>query len=211
MGLDHISPEEVTEVLGLSYREEQLSLLDETLPDRGTLACLWGSGYTLIPAPPEDVGFRQIHERNPGFFAPYMDTESLFSCCDVVSAGTWVAIQKEASKRTRKKTWREQQLNIMDRVEYVPNIAQLCWAVTMYRQVRGRLLLRESYSGSSSIVAGVRLYASHLGVRGTPYWTHSHGEYPPRFPSYDSQLHIFGAEWEKGRYPDVGIASGWRI
>ncbi len=146
LGDDFISPEEVTTTYGISYTEDQLKNLGETLPDEKTLQWYRSHGYMLVAGPPTEMNLLQIRDLDNQLFYSktegwYSKDREKFARNDKVSAGKWLAIRKEAVPNSFSKNWSEQQELITEN-EYVPNASEVSYAVITYFKVRNIYLFK---------------------------------------------------------------------
>ena len=70
----------------------------------------------------------------------YAEDREKFAKTDVVKAGEWLAIRKEALPNSFSKNWDEQQ-NLITEAEYIPNAPEVSYATTAYFKVHGIYLL----------------------------------------------------------------------
>jgi len=158
LGDDFILPEDVANVYGFHYSDEQMTAFADTLPDEKTLQWLRTNGYMLLATPPSDMNLLQVRDldnqlfysKNDGWYAK--DKEK-FSRNDIVKAGEWLMVRKEQYVNSRSKSWDEQQ-KLLTEVEHVPNAPEVSYAVTAYYKVRGVYLLKGVYVRTSSVDAG---------------------------------------------------------
>lgn len=155
LDIDFISPKEMMDTYGFSYSQEQLKYLNNTLPSIETLIWLQKNGYILIPGPPEDMNLINIRNLDGSLFLSknggwYTSHKFGFSRKDFVKDSDWLAIRKEAHPLSFEKTWEQQQC-LLSKEEYVPNVAEISYAITVYYKIhRVRLFADEIYVRTSS-------------------------------------------------------------
>ncbi len=139
LGVDFVSPEDVTRVNGFIYTETQLEELAKTIPSsRIDVGWLKRGHYILMPAPPEPMSLSAVR-------GVHSDSDE----GDKTSFG-WLAIKKEAVPKSAGKPWHEQ-LKLLSSNERVPNAAELVWYVNTYFKVRGVRLFERIFVRSSSL------------------------------------------------------------
>jgi len=158
LGDDYITAEEVATAYGVSYTDEQLEHLADTLPDTQTILWLRANGYMLIAGPPTEMNLLEVRELDNKLFYSktegwYSKDKEKFAREDKVKAGEWLAVRKDEVPNSFSKTWKEQQ-DLITEDEYVPNAPEVSYAVTAYFKVRGIYLLRGKYVRTSSVDAG---------------------------------------------------------
>lgn len=160
LGNDFISPEDVANVYGFSYSEDQLAHFADTLPDFETLMWLRTNGYMLVTGPTTDqnlLGVRALdrslfYRKNDGD-GWFEEEKQTFSRTDMVRGGRWLMLRKGDVPNSRSKNWKEQS-SLVTSPEHVPNVAEVSYGVTVYRKVRGVYLLPNFYVRTSSAAAG---------------------------------------------------------
>jgi len=171
LGDDFLSPEDMAKAYGWSYSDEQVANFADTLPDFDTLMWLKSTGSILQATPPTDSNLLQVRDldnqvfyrKKDGWFAEKKHT---FSREDVVKAGQWPMVRKGLYPDSKSKTWKDQQ-NLLTEVEYVPNAAEMSYAVTAYFKVRGVYLLKGVYVRTSSVDAdGFRVFVGYFDSDG---------------------------------------------
>lgn len=166
LGDDFITPEEVASARGLVYTDEQTEALEANIPSDEVIAWCRGNGYMLIPSPPEAMSLIAIRSINRELFYSkeggwYAD--QLFANQERTEAASWLAIRKGNVPDSTGKKWKEQSALLSD-VERVPNVAELSWALTTYKEVRGAYLMNGPvYARTSSLdSAGYRVYVGRF-------------------------------------------------
>lgn len=184
LGDDYVTPEEVATAYGVSYTDEQLEHFADALPDTQTILWLRANGYMLIAGPTTELNLLQVRDLDNQLFYSktegwYAEDKEKFAQADVVNAGQWLAIRKEAVPNSFSKTWDEQQ-DLITKVEHVPNAPEVSYAVTAYCKVRGVYLLRGKYVRTSSVDAGgVHVYVGDFdedGLSVSDYWDGYRGD-----------------------------------
>ena len=190
LGDDFISHEDIATAYGVSYTEDQIKHFDDTLPDIQTILWLYVNRYILIAGMPTELNRLQIRMLHIKFFKSkteewYAVHREKLAKREVVKAGEWLAICKEAVPNSFNKTW-DQQMQLITEVEYVPNASEVIYAVTAYLKVRNIYLLRWKYVTTSSVDSN----GSHVSVG-----------------SLDKNGLNVNRSWDDKCYEDMGIAS----
>ncbi|MDP3955701.1 MAG: hypothetical protein Q8Q18_00435 [bacterium] len=137
LGDDYITPEEVATAYGVSYTDEELEHFADSLPDTQTILWLRVNEYMLIAGIPVGMHLLQIrglaselvYTQEKGWFS---EDHQDFAKNYKVSTGEWLAIRKgEVPNSSCKK------LDLLSKVEHVPNAGEVKFAVTSYLGVRG--------------------------------------------------------------------------
>lgn len=166
---DFIAPEEVAQIRGLVYADEQLEALQTSLPPLEVIAWCRGNGYLLLPNPPEAMSLLGVRDLNRGLFASkeggwYVD--QAFAAKETTEAATWLMIRKGIVPNSTDKKWKEQ-IPLISDVERVPNAAEFSWVLTTYKEVRGVYLMGGIYARTSSVGSGGRhVYVGLFGSDG---------------------------------------------
>ena len=150
LGDDYMSPNDVVEAYEFNYSEDQLINFDRTLPDIETVSWLRSNNYMLIATPPIEMGLSQVDRLYTGNGYDEKHTHPL-GHNDVVKAGEWLMMLKEPSSKSFSKDWDQQCLLPDKEVEYIPNIAEVGYAIATYNQVRNKLLLMEDRVRTNTI------------------------------------------------------------
>ena len=167
LGKDFITPEEVMAARpGVVYTDEQVAVLDRTLPSRENLEWLREHDYALVPAPPNAQSLVEHRSLVPTDFQNdntwFLDPSQSFSRTDKAGPG-WLAIKKTIVSDSTAKTWGKQQ-SLLSGVEHVPNSAELHWFLTTYHAVRKVRLMPTVYARTSSVGQdGARVYVGGFG------------------------------------------------
>lgn len=155
LGDDFLAPEEIAAARGLTYSEEQIAHLEQTLPSKETLKWLARSGYLLVAGSPrEEMSLLDVRELNRSYFYSkesgwYANSREAFARKDKVAC-RWLMLRKSIVLNSTSKTWREQQKLLSD-LETAPMAVELVWALTCYKAVRGQYLLGSVYARTSSV------------------------------------------------------------
>lgn len=157
LGIDFLSPKDLTKAYGWNYSNEQITNLTNTLPDIETIFWLYENGYILIATPPSETNLLQVYNLNSQLFYPmakswYNGLQQLLSRETPIKAGQWLAIRKEPHPHScAKKTW-DEQTALLSNVEYVPSVTEVAYAVTAYYKIRNiKLLYRPLVRTSSDV------------------------------------------------------------
>lgn len=173
LGDDFISPQEVAAAYGFSYSEDQLAHFANTLPDFETLMWLRTNGYMLVAVPAFDQNLLGVHALDRSLFYRkndgdgwFEDEKHTFSRTDMIRGRQWLMLRKGDVPNSRSKNWNEQS-KLVASPERVPNVAEVCYGVTVYRKVRGIYLLPNFYVRTSSVDAdGYRVSVGDFDERG---------------------------------------------
>ncbi len=154
LGNDFIRPLEVAEAYDAPYTATQLEELAWTLPEEKVLRWARDNGFAVLPGPPNEMNFLDIHELSTDFFYRkndpwFTDNRQTFARSDTVGA-TWLVVHKDPAPNSINKTWDEQQA-LLNGNERVPNAAEATWFLTTYAKVRGIRLVPNVYVRTSSV------------------------------------------------------------
>ncbi len=158
LGKDFIRPDEVAANRpGVVYSDEQFESFENMLPGREELEELRDDGYMLVPGPAQPMALLDIRSLKPGYFYTktggwYAEEKQRFSREDRAPT-KWLKLRKGPVPNSTGKNWDEQS-PLLSAVEHVPNDAEVEWAVTTYKAVRGIYLLPNVYVRTSSRTAG---------------------------------------------------------
>lgn len=155
LGDDYITAEQMARNYGTSYSDGQLDHFADTLPNMQILNWLHVNGYVLVSGPSTELNLLQVRELDSKLFHSktrgwYTEGNHEFSTDDMVKAGEWLAIRKEAVPSSFNETWGAQQ-HFLSEVERVPNVAEASYAVAVYFKVRGVRLLEDECVRTISI------------------------------------------------------------
>ena len=176
LGKDFISPEEISTARGLTYTDEQLAKLHDTLPAQEVLEWCRDNGMTLVAGPPKSMSLVEIQ---PNTHTWYSNKAQKFARADKVET-VWVALRKEPVPSSLSRNWLEQRELVVEPMT-VPNVAEAAWGFTTYKAVRGVYLLpnlwvRTSSFDSDGFLVSVGFFdAMGLGVSG--YWDYYRDDY----------------------------------
>ena len=152
---DFITPEEISQARGLTYSDEQLEVLQKSLPPLEVIAWCRGNGYLLLPNPPEEMSLLGVRDLNRDLFRSreggwYAD--QAFAREEKTGAATWLMIRKDIVPNSTNKKWKEQ-VPLVSNLERVPNAAEFSWALTTHKEVRGTYLIGGIYARTSSVAS----------------------------------------------------------
>jgi hypothetical protein len=180
LGDDFISPEDVASAYGFSYTKDQLAQFASTLPEEKTIQWLRTNGYMLVAGPTTDLNLLGVRALDRSLFyrkndgdSWFEDEKHTFSRTDMVRGGQWLMLRKGDVPNSRSKNWKEQ-ASLVTSPEYVPNVAEASYGITVYRKVRGVYLLSDFYVRTSYVDAdGVRVIVGYFDEQGLgvyDYW-----------------------------------------
>lgn len=153
LGEDFIPPETISEVLGIKYRSELRGKLTEKLPPMAIIEWCNANNHAVIAGPPRSMSILQIRKLRPDSFCSGNNwlLDQGFSRKDLVTAD-WIIIRKGVVPGSLNKALGEQMKLINDHVEFVPNCAQLGWALVVYGIItRQSFLPNRVYALTSSM------------------------------------------------------------
>jgi hypothetical protein len=107
LNADFYSPEVVQDAFGWRYSEDQLLRFATSIPDMRTLRKLQSNGFMLMARPPFALSSAGIFDTNLGLFCGAVSPHP-FLKTDVVRAGGWLMLRKEAHPLTYGLTTPEQ-------------------------------------------------------------------------------------------------------
>ena len=184
LGDDYLSPRDVVKAYGLCYSGDQKTSLAVTVPDLETLLWLRAEGCILVATLTTEYNLLQLCEIDNPVFCRKGDSwfakpRHTFSREDVVQSGQWLVFRKGAYPGSNNGLW-EEQSNLLTEVEYVPNVAEVVYAVQTYYKARGIDLLKEVSVRTSSITAhDGRVFVGSIGADGPSvcdFWDDGHKE-----------------------------------
>jgi hypothetical protein len=140
LGKQFISPGDIaSKIPALAYHPEHVADLEQTLPSKAELEDMRTTHF-LIAGPPTEMSLLALHDLFRDQFLSgssswYQLPEETFSQTDLVTPG-WLKPRRQFALATAEKFWPEQ-LALIPEPEYVMNIAETVWALTMLRIIRG--------------------------------------------------------------------------
>lgn len=185
LGDDIIFPEDVMSARDLSYTNEQLAQLADTLPSVEVFRWCKENNYAVMPGPPHSMNVLEVRALQPTLFfyetGGWYDWRERcpFSFNDKVEFG-WIAVRKGIVPGSIGKGW-VALCDLLSKEEKVPNVAKLVWFVTTYKLVRGTQFFTDCSARTSSIGEEGR----HIFVG-------------------DEKIQLY---WDDTRASDVGLAS----
>jgi hypothetical protein len=155
LGDDFIFPDEIAEARGLSYVEDQIRQLADTIPSEDILRWLKENNFCLLPGPPQPMSLLDVRSLESKLFYSesggwYIDQK--FAKNDKANC-EWLAIRKDPVSNSTHKTW-EEQLTLLSKEERVPNAGEMSWFITTYYKVRNVRLFESIYVRTSSVDSG---------------------------------------------------------
>ncbi len=187
LGDDVIFPDEVAEVRGLSYTEDQLRHFAGTIPSEEVLRSLQANNFALVAGPPSPMSILDVRQVESNLF--YSKTGGWYEgqkfARDDKVPTEWLAIRKDPVPNSTSRNWSEQ-LGLIKAEERVPDAGEISWFITTFFKVRGVRLFKSVYVRTSSVDSvGDRVY---VGV-------------------FDSDgLYVY-YYWDDYRCGDLGVAS----
>ncbi|OGI83337.1 hypothetical protein A2997_02495 [Candidatus Nomurabacteria bacterium RIFCSPLOWO2_01_FULL_36_10b] len=151
LGEDFITPEEISATCRIQYSPQQLIYFMDHPPDYDNIIWCKNNGFMLVAGPPNDMNLLQIrHSMEKTLFCnQYWYTGEWFGKNDWVKP-SWLMVRKREVPHSKHKNWMEQK-TLVRQPEYIPNVAELAWAVIMYKKVRGVYLLPNYMLRTSSV------------------------------------------------------------
>ncbi len=179
LGKDFISPSEIARQRNLVYARRLLAVCENTLPSEEDLVWCCDNDMSLMAGPPTVMSLIDVRAVKPWFFnawgAPihfgkdwYDEVSESFARIDKIAALGWIAFRKKPVEDSLNKIWMDQQSLVMEHT-IIPNVAEMAWAVTTYRDVRMTCLYENLYIRTNSIASdGVRvIVGNHDSIRAT--------------------------------------------
>lgn len=165
---DFITPNEVMARRNLTYTDEQLRDLETSFPSIDVIIWCRSKHAILIPAPPEAMSLLDIRDLKPNLIsnkegAWYAAADQSFAREDKIKATSWLALGKSLMPDSRGKK-PEDQLFLLSEDERLPNVAEIAWGLTTYKEVRGTHLMNEgdytrttsrTWSGLHVVIGGL--------------------------------------------------------
>jgi hypothetical protein len=152
MGDDIIFPYDVVAARGITYTDQLLKHLADTIPSAQQLKWCKENGYAIVAGSPTPMSLLDIHSLKPSLFIAEMGgwyVEESFASDDKVKC-EWLAIRKTEVLNSLNKTWDEQQILLREH-EQVPNAAEMSWFITTYYEVRGVRLFPNVFVRTCSV------------------------------------------------------------
>lgn len=135
LGDDFVTPETVTEVLGVVYTQADLKKLWDELPKtRLEVGWLKRGKYILVPGPPKPMALTQVRGYDPIGNLTVVET---------VNPG-WIAIKKEPVPGSLGKDWKIQQ-TLLSKNERVPSAPEVAWVSRVVYKATGRKLFQKVF------------------------------------------------------------------
>lgn len=153
LGSDFISPEEIEEAYKITYSDDMLQHFNATLPSEKVIRWCRKNNFMLIAGPPTPMSLMQVREFNLELVHQtwtkwYEEPKEEFSRADKVNA-KWLMLRKKIVPHSTSETWGDQ-LNLLSKVEYVPNVSEAVWGITAYKKIRDVFLFPDVYARTSS-------------------------------------------------------------
>ncbi len=155
LGDDFISPDEVSRICGWNYSRSKLTQFCGTFPQESMLQKLKKNGFILVARPESDQSLVSLVKGNLSHSKKdewYTNKPHKFPQSDLITAGGWLMIRKGSVPNALGRGWKEQS-GLIQSPEYVPNLAELYYAISLYRKARGVYLLPNILTRTSSVDA----------------------------------------------------------
>lgn len=149
---DFLSPEDIQHKLDVRYSGDDIALLEKGLPNEYKLKQSRDQGVMLIAGPSKPMTLANICSLAVNSFG---GKEYLWPICHRDPFGTdqvqpgWMLLRKEPFAESERKTW-EQMCSLVNEPRFIPNVAQIAWAITVFKAVHGVFLFPEDYVVTSS-------------------------------------------------------------
>jgi len=170
LGKNIIFPEQITDATEMLYTQEQLDVLDSTIPPVPILVWAKENNYIVFPGPPKPMGLLDIKIFRPSLFETgggvlfHEEIDAEVNKTKVLSQ--WYAVRSEPLPYSTNKSWVEQ-LALLRSVEFVPNAATMVWLLTSFSLVRGVRLLNGIFVRCSDILPdGERIHLGRFALEG---------------------------------------------
>ncbi len=162
LGKDFISPEDVMNSRkGITYTDEQLAYFRKTVPAQEIIE--WGrdNNHILVAGPNHPMSLIDIRNLNKDDFYPsleaheafnwwYTEERQKFAQNDTVKV-VWYMVNKKTVPGSVYRSWNNQ-IALLSDFEFVPNAAELVWAITSHKAVRGTYLFSDICSPYKSVI-----------------------------------------------------------
>lgn len=165
LGQDFIRPEQIEEVTGLLYGNEQLGKLATTFPSLQKLKYCADNSIMLIPGPPKSMSLSNLFKLKPRRFQKEDILEyskEKFANNEKADMG-WIALRKAPISASVGRRFLEQ-VNLLYEPEYVPNAVTIAWCVVMRLELNIKGFPHTAYVRTLSTLRGKVI---HIG-RGFP-------------------------------------------
>jgi hypothetical protein len=163
LGRDFIPPELLMQhpdgdfATHFQYSAEQIFKFASTVPSVYQLLLAQKGGYMLVAGPIIDTNLIGVRELDRSLFYEeigwkcwWREDRQTFSQNEMCKGSQWIMIKKGALQNSRSKGWNEQ-LRLVQSPEFVPNSAEVSYAVSMYRKVHRVNILPNLYVRTSSV------------------------------------------------------------
>jgi len=168
LGDDFVSPEEVAEVYGWEYSEQQRVNLTDALPEFEALLRLRLKGCIVVATPPVEYTLMELRELDHSIISRkssrwFIEENQRFSREDTLKAASWLVFRKEPLPNPRRAWWDE----LTDEDVSVPNAPEAAYGGATYNKVRKGKLREAAYTATSSVAAnGNRVLVGCAGKEG---------------------------------------------
>ncbi len=177
LGKNFISPEDVMNSRkGITYTDEQLAQFGETVPAQEILQWCRDNNFVLVAGPNRPMSLIEIRNLDKSYFYPeeggeaanwwYTEKRQKFAQNEKVGVN-WYMICKDVDSDSIFKCW-DNQLALISENEFVPNAAEIAWAITVYKAVRRVYLFEDFCSPYKEVLRTSSLdsdgYRVHFGI-----------------------------------------------
>ena len=135
------------------YTSDELETLRDTFPSSSLVRWCINKDFIIVPPPPCKLTALQLRDLPTSRFAQKKSwewfTENSFFSEEKTQTG-WYVIKKTPISESEQCSWDEQE-QLLQSSERVPNVAELAWVVSIYFHVRGVRLFENVYVRTSSI------------------------------------------------------------
>jgi hypothetical protein len=169
LGIDFISPEEVSSTLGLSYDGDLQNKFLNGTPSIEDLGGLHTNKTILIPGPPRPLSLEEIFNLFPQYFSnrgQFLDRENSTFFTSYTVKTNWIALRKVPIENSLNLSWGSQ-MSFIKSTRFLPNIAEIAWCLIVFHQLRSVFLLNDLYVRSTSSASdSSQVCIGNLGTEG---------------------------------------------
>jgi len=154
---DFITAEEIMKVRKVVYTDEQLETLYDSLPSMDAIISYRANNFFLLPNPSVAMSLINVLvlKEKLFHFEEKFYAQHVFAIEDKTEVATWIAVCKEIIPNSQIDKLKERRKLVFG-IEQIPNVAEIAWALTTYKEVRGTYPMKmSSFGRTSSISSGI--------------------------------------------------------
>lgn len=163
---DFLSPERIRLALGMEYTGDQIALLENELPNDYKLRQCREQGVMLVAGPAKPMSLAEIMRQDTPVFG---DSAAVWATCSNQFAQTaainpgWMLFNKQPVPDSDRMSWHDAR-DLVVQPKFVPNVAEVAWAILVQKMVNGEFLFPDEYvRTSTSPAVGLHVAIGHCG------------------------------------------------